>query len=66
MLNLGREFDINQISHDGHASKLITLNLSETRILINAALKQRRKDESGGHYNDDDNEEEEDFSNSNE
>ena len=69
ILNLGREFDVNQIGHDGNVSKLITLNLSETRILINAVLKQRRKEESGKHFDEsdiNDNEDEEDFSNSNE
>jgi DNA-directed RNA polymerase II subunit RPB4 len=68
-LQLGPEFDIKQITHDGVETPLITLNLSETRLLINAALKQRRKEASGGAYdetleNNDD--EDEDFSNSNE
>lgn len=68
-LQLGPEFDVRQITHDGLETPLITLNLSETRLLINAALKQRRKEASGGTYeegmeNNDD--EEEDFSSSNE
>lgn len=69
VLNLGREFDLNQISHDGTISQLITLNNSETRLLINAALKQRRKEEAGASFDDDDindDDEDEDFSNSNE
>lgn len=46
-LKLGPEFDINQISHEGNETPLITLNLSETRLLINAALKQRKRDQMG-------------------
>lgn len=76
ILKLGPEFDLHQINHDGKDSTLITLNLSETRLLINAALKQRRQEEAGmsganrkgeDERNDDDGKyEEEDFSNSNE
>lgn len=75
-LKLGPEFDVEQITHDGMKTPLITLNLSETRLLINAALKQRRKEANGGGEegfdedmeNDGGNndEDEEDFSNSNE
>jgi DNA-directed RNA polymerase II subunit RPB4 len=42
-LNLGAEFDVHQIGHDGEVSDLITLNLSEARILIRSALKMRKK-----------------------
>jgi DNA-directed RNA polymerase II subunit RPB4 len=68
-LRLGPEFDIQQISHDNVETPLITLNLSETRLLINAALKERRRQENGGDLGDadgNDNDEDEDFSNSNE
>lgn len=69
-LKLGPEFDIQQITHDGLETPLITLNLSETRLLINAALRQRRREENTGGDMDEgdgnDNDEEEDFSNSNE
>lgn len=72
-LKLGPEFDIKQITHDGVETPLITLNLSETRLLINATLKQRRRMQEGGAVDeelerkeDDDGDEEEDFSNSNE
>lgn len=69
-LKLGPEFDIRQITHDAVETPLITLNLSETRLLINAALRQRRREEHGaGEMEEDDNndnDEEEDFSNSNE
>lgn len=68
VLNLGREFDVNQINHDGSVSTLVSLNLSETRLLINMTLNQRRKEEMGRDYdgNTKDNDEEEDFSKSNE
>lgn len=70
-LKLGPEFDVEQITHDGVKTPLITLNLSETRLLINAALKQRRKEAGGGAFdeeleNDNNEDDEEDLSNSNE
>lgn len=40
-LKLGPEFQLKQIDNHGEPSKLITLNLSEARILIRAALKER-------------------------
>lgn len=40
-LKLGPEFQLDQVDHSGNTSKLITLNLSEARILIRAALKER-------------------------
>lgn len=42
-LNLGQEFEVQQVGHDGEVSDLITLNLSEARILIRSALKMRKK-----------------------
>ncbi|ANB11434.1 DNA-directed RNA polymerase II subunit RPB4 [Sugiyamaella lignohabitans] len=69
-LKLGPEFDIKQITHDGLETPLITLNLSETRLLINAALKQRNKEANGANFDGDlennDDDEDEDFSSSNE
>ena len=40
-LKLGPEFQLEQIGHDGEVHKLIALNLSEARILIRTALKER-------------------------
>lgn len=40
-LKLGPEFQLEQVDHRGNVSKLITLNLSEARILIRTALKER-------------------------
>lgn len=40
-LKLGPEFQMEQVDHNGNVSKLITLNLSEARLLIRAALKER-------------------------
>jgi DNA-directed RNA polymerase II subunit RPB4 len=73
-LKLGPEFDIKQITHEGLETPLITLNLSEARLLINATLKQRRKQASGvgvagfegGDELENNDDEEEDFANSNE
>ncbi|ODV95658.1 hypothetical protein PACTADRAFT_50355 [Pachysolen tannophilus NRRL Y-2460] len=42
-LKLGPEFQIDQMDHQGNHQKLITLNLSEARILIREALKVRRR-----------------------
>ncbi|KAH3675919.1 hypothetical protein WICPIJ_009209 [Wickerhamomyces pijperi] len=42
-LNLGSEFQLNQISHTGEKMELIALNLSEARILIRAALRERKR-----------------------
>lgn len=69
-LKLGPEFETTQITHDGSETPLITLNLSETRLLINAALKQRRKERLGAEYNEEmdinNDEDDEDFSDTNE
>ncbi|CCH44684.1 DNA-directed RNA polymerase II subunit [Wickerhamomyces ciferrii] len=42
-LQLGSEFDIRQYDHDGEPMDLIALNLSEARIIIRSALKERKK-----------------------
>lgn len=65
-LYFGPEFDVRQTSHEGTEAPLIALNLSETRLLINAALQQRRRDNEGESSGDMNDEDEEDFSNSNE
>ena len=41
VLKLGPEFQLNQITNDGEEQQLIALNLSEARLLIRAALKER-------------------------
>lgn len=64
-LEFGSEFTIPQIGPDGQEVPLFALNLSETRLLINAALSQRRKDANIGDEPMLD-EEEEDFADSNE
>jgi len=42
-LHLGSEFGIKQLTHDGETQDLIALNLSEARIIIRSALKERKK-----------------------
>lgn len=42
-LQLGHEFQLKQINHQGEEEELIALNLSETRLLIKEALIGRRK-----------------------
>lgn len=42
-LQLGHEFQLKQINHQGEEEDLIALNLSETRLLIKEALIGRRK-----------------------
>lgn len=42
-LELGSEFQLKQINHQGEEEELIALNLSETRILIKEALIERKK-----------------------
>ncbi|KAI5955914.1 RPB4 [Candida jiufengensis] len=42
-LKLGPEFQLNQITNTGEEQQLIALNLSEARLLIRAALKERKK-----------------------
>jgi DNA-directed RNA polymerase II subunit RPB4 len=41
-LKLGPEFQLKQITNEGTEEQLIALNLSEARLLIRAALKERR------------------------
>lgn len=43
VLELGPEFSETQIDHDGVPQQLVALNLSEARILIREALKERKK-----------------------
>ncbi|EMG50802.1 hypothetical protein G210_0746 [Candida maltosa Xu316] len=42
VLKLGPEFQLDQITNQGEKQKLIALNLSEARLLIRAALKERK------------------------
>ncbi|CAL9731827.1 DNA-directed RNA polymerase II subunit Rpb4p [Monosporozyma unispora] len=42
-LQLGHEFQLKQINHQGEEEELIALNLSETRLLIKEALIGRRR-----------------------
>jgi DNA-directed RNA polymerase II subunit RPB4 len=53
-LKLGPEFQLTQITHSGEPEQLIALNLSEARLLVRAALKERKNK---GRPADDDNEE---------
>ncbi|CAK9438200.1 uncharacterized protein LODBEIA_P24690 [Lodderomyces beijingensis] len=43
VLKLGPEFQINQLTNQGDEQRLIALNLSEARLLIRAALRERKK-----------------------
>ncbi|KAG7661867.1 RPB4 [[Candida] subhashii] len=42
ILKLGPEFQLTQITNSGEQEQLIALNLSEARLLIRAALKERK------------------------
>lgn len=42
VLKLGPEFQLTQITNSGDKEQLISLNLSEARLLIRAALKERK------------------------
>lgn len=42
-LQLGHEFQLKQINHQGEEEELIALNLSEARLIIKEALVERRK-----------------------
>lgn len=42
-LSFGPEFDLTRQTHDGMEPSVYALNLSEARLLINAALEQRRR-----------------------
>lgn len=59
-LKLGPEFQLMQITNSGETEQLIALNLSEARLLIRAALKERKsKVDSSKNYGEDDDEENE-------
>lgn len=60
-LKLGPEFQLTQITNSGDKEQLIALNLSEARLLIRAALKERKnKNQKNREYDDDDENEKED------
>lgn len=59
LLKLGPEFQLTQITNSGDREQLIALNLSETRLLIRAALKERRLRTDNKQFADDDDEEHE-------
>ncbi|WPK23726.1 hypothetical protein PUMCH_000971 [Australozyma saopauloensis] len=60
LLRLGPEFLLTQITNSGEPEQLIALNLSEARLLIRAALKERKsKAENKQSFDDDDDEENE-------
>ena len=42
-LQLGQEFQLRQINHQGEEEELIALNLSEARLVIKEALIERRR-----------------------
>lgn len=42
-LQLGREFQLTQINHEGDEEELLALNLSEARLIIKEALVERRR-----------------------
>lgn len=42
-LQLGHEFQLKQLNHQGQEEELIALNLSETRLVIKEALVERRR-----------------------
>ncbi|SGZ50978.1 CIC11C00000005892 [Sungouiella intermedia] len=59
-LKLGPEFQLMQITNSGETEQLIALNLSEARLLIRAALKERKsKGDTSQSYGDDEDEENE-------
>lgn len=60
LLRLGPEFLLTQITNSGEPEQLIALNLSEARLLIRAAFKERKmKAEHKQSFEDDDDEENE-------
>ncbi|KAK6457173.1 HRDC-like protein [Scheffersomyces xylosifermentans] len=67
VLKLGPEFQLTQITNSGEQEQLIALNLSEARLLIRAALKERKnKSNRNREYDDnedDENEKEDEISN---
>lgn len=54
-LKLGSEFQVQQYDHDGNKQELMALNLSEARILIREALKERSRALNPNSYEDDEN-----------
>lgn len=59
-LKLGPEFQLMQITNSGEREQLIALNLSEARLLIRAALKERKsKGDNKQNFGDDEDEENE-------
>lgn len=57
-LKLGPEFQLTQITNTGEEEQLIALNLSEARLLIRAALKERKNKNNNSATNDYDDEDE--------
>lgn len=67
-LLLGPEFQLTQINNNGEKEQLIALNLSEARLLIRAALKERtlkknNSNEYDANEDDDENEQEDEITN---
>lgn len=59
VLKLGPEFQLTQITNSGDSEQLIALNLSEARLLIRAALKERKSKAENKKFEDNDDEENE-------
>ncbi|ODV79826.1 RNA polymerase II fourth largest subunit [Suhomyces tanzawaensis NRRL Y-17324] len=59
LLKLGPEFQLKQITNSGEEEQLIALNLSEARLLIRAALKERKNKNSKNREFEEDDEENE-------
>lgn len=51
-LQLGHEFQLKQINHQGEEEELVALNLSETRLVIKEALIERRNALKRAQHND--------------
>lgn len=62
-LKLGPEFQLNQLTNNGEQEQLIALNLSEARLLIRAALKERKNKNINFDDEDEENEKEDEISN---
>lgn len=60
LLKLGPEFQLTQITNSGEREQLIALNLSEARLLIRAALKERKSKQERKEVDDDEENERED------
>ncbi|KAK9466904.1 HRDC-like protein [Lipomyces arxii] len=52
ILKLGPEFEVRQVSNEGIETPLIALNLSEARLLMIAAMRQRKRELNGQEYDD--------------